>query len=434
MSVTKLILDKFATLFFVKGERSPLNTKDVVTLSSIADLNESLIIAISSDVQPETEELLHEINRNPAIANTLICDSAYTKYSKQPVFNLIIGSALFGSGKPDLASMYFNRAVELTTHSLPTYCLARSYAAMGQDDRAFKMLRDGIGRFPNDIRLAVEASTALFRMGNIDDANQFFGPYAKHFQMEQSQCLALAEELKRAISCNMYEREAQGDLYDDKFVTALWWDYNQCFNRFNEFQEGTAFMGHLIRKAVELAIRHEPSTKALVDFGVMCGLPNWRMAERFPLIEHFGIDRQPLIQELNTQNYQRENLHFEAGDIFDFLQERKHLLKGGTLFHARTATVCYPSVIRDLYNQCRHAGIKQIVVIEFCGLSKESLEFTDFRGAKSVALRSNMFIHPYESMLADAGYQIDSTNMFSKYGLFLDAGIGEATACTVARI
>lgn len=428
------IIQKLTASFRGLGCHRPPIYAPESEITNSSEQEKILSIALDSDILPETERLLHEISRTPEIAAVLLCESLWEKYSTQPVFNLMIGSALFGYGKPDIAAIHFSRAMGLTKHSLPTYCLARSYSAIGRQDRAFETLLKGIERYPKDLRLVVEASTALFRMGKTDAANAFFSPFAVHFNAEQNQCKELSDELKHAINSNLYERDAKGDLYDDKFVTDLWWDYNHSFMRFNEFQEGSAFMGHLIRTEVGQAIQQEPNTKALVDFGVMCGFPNWQMADRFPLIQHFGIDRQPIIEKLNTEHYPRENLQFEAGDIFDFLRKNKSTLEGGTLFHARTATVCYPAVVQDLYHECRNAGIKQIVVIEFSGLSKETLEFTDFRGAQSVALRSNMFIHPYETMLTNAGFRINSTKMFSKFGLFLDAGLGEVTACTVAHI
>lgn len=367
------------------------------------------------------------------MANDLLREDIWAQHSGNPMYRMALGAASFGNGNPEIAALHFRHAASTVEHPLVIHCLARCFAAMGNDSAAFKLLKAGMEKFPENLELRLEACTALFRMEETDAANELFKPVASAFKDEQKNCQGLAEELQSAIAGELMERGASGDLYDDKFVTDLWWDYNASFTQFNEYQEGSAFMSHLIRTEVGDAIPLTNAT-AVIDFGVMCGFPNYCLAEKFQSIGHFGIDRQALIKELNDKYYKKENIEFKAGDIFTFLEENQNELKGATLFHARTATVCYPAVVRELYKACKAYGINQIIGIEFGGLSKETLEFTDFRSKRSVAMRSNMFIHPYESLLEEAGFSVVSSRRKSKYGLFLDVGLGEATISTVARI
>ena len=150
----------------------------------------------------------------------------------------------------------------------------------------------------------------------------------------------------------------------------------------------------------------------------------------FPHAKHYGVDRQSLIKTMNERVYGNDNLSFVDGDILEFLG---HAPAGSVLVHARTGTVCYPAFVRELYRKCAENQISHIVVIEFGGASKHTLQFHDFAGDITAASRSNMFIHPYQRMLQEAGYEIKQEPRFNKqYGIGTDFGLAEAAICLTA--
>ena len=78
----------------------------------------------------------------------------------------------------------------------------------------------------------------------------------------------LAEELRQAEAANAMERLYGGDLYDDAFVELLSWSYHELFRTRSAWQDGTVFIGHLVRERVA-ELQREVNAPGIIDFGVM---------------------------------------------------------------------------------------------------------------------------------------------------------------------
>jgi hypothetical protein len=311
------------------------------------------------------------------------------------------------------------------------HAAARCAAILGDEQKCFSILNDGMRAAPHERRLAVELACSKFRVGDVEAARRILEPVTSLFDPMREQAAQLAEELRQAEASNAMERVYGGDLYDDSFVEQLWWSYHEAFSTCSAWQDGTAFIGHLVRERVA-ELQQKINAPAIIDFGVMTAFPNLQLAKMFPRATHYGVDRQSLIKTMNEKFYRAGNLSFVDGDILDFLGK---VPPGSILVHARTATVCYPAFVRELYRVCAEHKIGHIIAIEFAGVSKDTLRFHDFAGDRSIASRSNMFFHPYRKMLDEAGYEAKQELNFSKqYGIGADYGLGESVICLTASL
>lgn len=395
--------------------------------------NDDVMAAIAADIEDEATLKKHvfTVSRDPMLFKKLLENETFTANRNRWLYNILLGAAEYGSGNPEIALYHFEKAVSLKSTTFAWHCIGRAYTAMDQDEAAMNALAQGLVKHPDNMLLAAERATAAFRLGRKDEANTIIKPALPSFDAEHENTLKLQAEIEKAMAENLMERDGDSDIYDDKFVTDLWWDYNFCFRRYNRFQEGSAHISHLIREHVGgLLAGRASDAPAVIDFGVMCGAPNYQLARRFPEKQHYGVDRQPLIKTLNDAMYAASNMTFHDGSILDFLDQHGGKLNNGLMFHARTSVCCYPAFLKDMYKKCHAAGIKHIVAIEFMGLSKITRQFHDYNDPDhlSLALRSIMFIHNHVKMLEDAGYKVVEEKRYSRLGLTIDMGLGESQA------
>ena len=384
-----------------------------------------------STEESDAKNLVFTVTRDPHRYKKLLDASLFDRYSKYGLYNLLLGAAEYGCGNLELARLHFEQALAVKPSPFVWHCLGRAFTAMDRDQEAFDVLGRGVTAYPDSMLLKAEQATAAFSMGLIDEVKRIVAPALALFDEEREKTKKLKDELDRAIAQNLTERQSDGDIYDDKFAHDLWWDYNYCFRRYNHYQEGSAHISHLIRHHVgQLLDTVAKDCPAVIDFGVMCGTPNYQLAAKYPHIQHYGVDRQTLIKTLNEKLYPAPNLHFHDGSILDFLDAYKGKLEGGLLFHARTSVCCYPDFLKIMYAKCHAAGIKHIVGIEFMGLSKATMLFHDYNDPNhmSIALRSIMFIHNHVKMMEEAGYKVIAEKRYSRLGLTIDMGLCESQA------
>jgi hypothetical protein len=375
--------------------------------------------------------LLTLANNNTQAVHPLFLEEAWRRLADRPLYRAMLGAAEFGRGNFSIAEAHVEQALLKSTEPAYFHAAARCAAVLGDEARCASVLRRGIEAAPYENRLVLELASTEFRRGNIDAAQRIMDPVAALFDSMHDQAHELAEELRQAETANAMERIYGGDLYDDSFVERLWWSYYESFSRRSAWQDGTVFIGHLVRERVA-ELQRKVNAPAIIDFGVMTAFPNLQLAKLFPQARHFGVDRQSSIRTMNERFYQADNLSFVDGDILQFVREAP---PGSILVHARTATVCYPAFVRELYRKCAEHRIGHIVVIEFAGASKHTLQFHDFAGDRTVASRSNMFFHPYRRMLAEARYETRQELRFEKqYGIGADFGLGESAVCVTASL
>ena len=333
-----------------------------------------------------------------------------TSYSKHAFGSHLLYSEALGAyhharGECEDAANYFKQAVSLKPSAESYSKLARCYAGGEDEEQGIRVLTDAIARFPDDVALCMDKAAALFRMRRTHEANECLKPALHSLERDRNDALELIDECHSAVSSRQKTRAAKGDIYTEDFVKQLWWGYWIDMNTNTPFQQVNSWACHAITDNLA-ALLKTGTTKRVIDFGVLCGEPNDRVARLCPDVQVVGVDRQPLLEELNNKAYHRKNLNFMSADILEALPDLA--VENSLLFHSRTATVCYPEFIGDLYKYCAKLDIKTIALFEPVGLSREHLQFFDYDNfpSRSIAFRSVMFIHDYAAMLREAGYKV----------------------------
>lgn len=399
-------------------------------LAAAANLNDEVFQAIESDMADENlPQVVRMVNREPNKYTRFLDTEFHAKYAHNRCYHILLATAEYARGNVEIALGHMERAQTMQSTPFVWHCIARLYNAMDDDVRAVEALDRGLAEFPGDELLRAEKAGAVFRLGDTAKANALIAGLEHRFADQQEQSQGLKAELEKAIAENLTDRQSDGDIYDDAFVTKLWWAYNYDFRCFTRFQEGSGLIQHLIQKHIGGLLENEAAAcRTVVDFGVMCAAPNYSLARRFPQMQHYGVDRQPLIKQLNDAMYRADNFTFHDGSILDFIVQKKAALKDSLMFHVRTSPLCYPAFLRQYYKACYDAGVKHIAMIEFGGLSKTTLKFHDFNHPTedSVPMRGIMFIHNHKRLLEDAGYEVVAEKRYLRPGLAQDMGLCEA--------
>src|SRR5262249_2193824 len=148
-------------------------------------------------------------------------------------------------------------------------------------------------------------------------------------------------------------------------------------NTFTHFQHGLAWLRWLYEKTIDGVLTRDASIDTVIDFGVLCADPDYRLSMKYPEKQFIGVDRGEATKRLNEAAYKGTNLKFVAANIDD---ELPSIVKKGTtmLFHARTGTLCYPQLLRDIYKKCAATGVKKITLFENNALDRRSFRYLDF--------------------------------------------------------
>jgi tetratricopeptide (TPR) repeat protein len=347
-----------------------------------------------------------------------------TSYSRQtsgahPLYCEALGAYHHARGECEDAAIYFRRLVSLRPSADAYSKLARCHAGGKNEEQGVQILTDAIARFPNQASLYMDKAAALFRLRRTSEANECLRHVLHALEGDKNDARDLIEECHLAVSNHLKIRDKKGDIYTDDLVRQLWWAYWIDMKSKTPFQQVNSWACKAVADNLA-SLLTTGATKRVVDFGVLCGEPNDRVARECPNVQIIGVDRQPLLEELNNKAYQRENLSFISADILDALPDLA--TRETLLFHSRTATVCYPEFMAELYKLCAKLGIERIALFEPVGLSREHLQYFDpgTFPRRSIAFRSVMFIHDYATMLKEAGYRVISEERSAYNHLFAE--------------
>ena len=148
--------------------------------------------------------------------------------------------------------------------------------------------------------------------------------------------------------------------------------------------------------------------RLILNFGVCYVHIDNELADRFPQITFWGIDRSKLMKVFNEMTFgKKENVTYLAGDIFDLLESKR--FDSGVFFHARTLCLLPKVFIERLYRKVFDAGFEYIVGIEQVGISRETGQFYQFSqdDKPSVLFRGRMYIHNYPGLANGCGFKLD---------------------------
>lgn len=176
---------------------------------------------------------------------------------------------------------------------------------------------------------------------------------------------------------------------------------------FHKIQSESAILYENIVNDVSKVLDNNRDIKKFVNFGVCYAHIDSILAQKYKGVNFYGIDRSLFTKIYNEKHFgDVKNMHFIAGDIFDFLGGQK--FNDAIFFHARTLTVLTEAFVRKLYKIVHAAQFKYIVGMEQSGISYETLKPYMFSEnyKPSVFFRSNANIHNYPYFLVESGYKI----------------------------
>ncbi|HEN5497196.1 hypothetical protein SCY49_10060 [Legionella pneumophila serogroup 1] len=347
-------------------------------------------------------------------SGTLDSDLFKNAYSKEVLYYYGIGARLFVLGEFKEAQEYFKKIINIEPKPIDYLMLSKTYRALNEKVETFNTIKDGLTHFPNDFLLTLALSGTLYWMGETKLANETLEPVKKDFntmyKSEIEGAKKLAVEISEAIKCDKIYRDQKNDIYDDKYTKKAWYQYWYHYNCFRPTQHPEAYMiDYIPRYLTSIAKDATITLKGVLDFGTLCAEPLYRFAKNNPEIQCVGIDRQDLVKELNDKAYSLNNLRFEAGDIFEYLEHFALLVPNHRmLFHCRTAVLCYPNFLLKLYKKCAELGIEYICLMESNSLSRDTLTFYNYGEMPniSIARRGSLINHDYFLLLEQSGYEI----------------------------
>jgi hypothetical protein len=338
------------------------------------------------------------------------------RFSEDNGYIRLLGAYHYGLGDIESAfqlySALFKKTDELIDFIFASNCLIRP---SGQEARALEFLQSGESKFGTHPLYFLNLAAAYFVNGRTQDANSVLtknkGKWEVLLGVDSEDAIALASELDAAIKAKVSERKTHYDetIYTESAIWAHWAPYYTDMELDPE-QIMFGWLSRAYENQIEATLVANSPVDCVIDFGVMCASPHYRVAKRHPALQIYGVDRQVETAKLNSLAFQdARNLHFIASDIEDFLDsEPAQSIKNGVLFHARTATLCYPEKMLNLYKQARAKGIRQIILFENMTLSRGARQYLDFSDFPSdaVTFKNHQFIHNYPSLLRQAGYTV----------------------------
>lgn len=325
------------------------------------------------------------------------------------------GAAAYCYQSGEEAASVFEKEAEARPSPFGYLCLSRCYSHRLRDDkRSIEVLEDGINNFPGNVPLTISLATAQYRLGNTVAANSALSSVRQEFagmhEGNKANTRHLEAEIAHALEqkLSVRPRSDTQDTYDEQFADAYWnrlWLYMVALNR---YQHGWSGLNVLYQEQIDNVLTVAPEIRSVINFGVLCGLPDYELARKHSSVHFYGIDREKRTKELNDLAFREPNLTFLAANTIEVLPDlgRKH--GPSLLFHARTGTLCYPEFLRQFYRTCAESGVAYIALWENNSLSRSTLQFHDFSDmpSESIPYTQAMFIHNYEKLLGEAGYAL----------------------------
>jgi hypothetical protein len=364
--------------------------------------------------------IFNEVSKYPRGADAILTAYSSKLFGSHPLYRRIVAARALGEGE-------YERAFDVL-HVLAEQQKTAFDAAMaawplmrpaGREDAAVKYLEAQSTVYPDDLVLRVHLATALYCDRQTQRANAeiakikpaldalLAGGYGWHLS-------GLREELDKALADKAVYRRFSFDetSYREDLIQNHWDPY---FHWMRTQSEHVMF-GWLRRFFADKLTDLGRGVDEVYNFGVMCAQPDFEAAKTLTGTRFVGVDRQQTTADLNNHAFILPNIAFAGAEIEDVVSS---LSAGPTraLFHARTATLCYPEKICQLYQACAEKGFTRIGLFENIALSHDAYRFYDMGGdidRSSTIYKSDQFIHDYKAMLSDAGFAITKEErMFS---------------------
>lgn len=353
------------------------------------------------------------ISLYPQTAKLLGSEFCLARFGSHRFARQAIAAYYTGTGEPDRAHELLAGVYAEDPTPFNAIMAARCYMRPpGREHDALAYLERCAQNHPDDPILIGNLATARFVVGDTAGANSAIAAVlpelrAKLADLDEEHAL-LEIELKESIAKKIIYRITPYDhsAYSEGEIWAHWEPYYDEMIQESEhlyFGWYRSFYRDTLAKLSE-------NVGNVINFGVMCGLPDFEAAKLKPSVNFWGVDRQSSTAEHNSIAFSARNLTFVDSEIEDFLRKNQSL-SSSALFHARTATLCFPEKIRELYKLCAQTGVKRIALFENMALSHGAykfMSFDDFEGKDAVVFKSNQFIHNYRKFLNEAGYRVVS--------------------------
>jgi hypothetical protein len=391
--------------------------------------------------------LLDKISVNRLYGSLLDKPYFSSEFSNHLLYLILSGANAFQSQNYDQSVVYFTKAVEADPSRLNYLLLARAMKwNKNVHANILNTLETGMRRNPADSTLPIALATTIFLNGNTSEANRILSSVKTYVEssarQQQPYLKEMQEELNRAISEKLLVRPKgfNKDGYREENIRDTFWEDYWCeMNLLNRSQFGRGFISEIFQErisAVLSGIGNHIGT--VINFGVMCGYPDYALAKRFPQVTFIGVDREIATAELNRKAFILPNLKFYAGDITDLLPNLMAGKNSGEtlLFHARTTTLIYPEWVKRFYRLCFDVGVEHLLLYENLSLSKTLLRFIDLEqiSEDAILFQNGQYIHNYPQYLEAAGFQLTSSERLREEVMFhLHDGIQMAdTHCCIA--
>jgi hypothetical protein len=391
---------------------------------SVDDLVEAIDLAsITSDAAngQELSRLLLAVMLRPANWALLETPLLQRKYAKSVGYRRLYAAYAHGRGQAGVAFKEYcdlhDEFGGLTDFMLAAHCLMRPD---GNEQQALDFLLSGEAAYSNEPFYLLNLATAYYVVGQTASANEVLernrGLWEGAVGVGSDAAVALEKELASALENRIVARHTHYDdtIYSEAAIWAHWAPYYADM----ELDPKHLMFGWLARayeEFIEAALGCDAGVDAVVDFGVMCAVPHARIARRRSQMAIVGVDRQRETAQLNQLAFgDLKNLSFVAAEIESYLDAASPKMRNGVLFHARTATLCYPEKIRQLYAKARDKGVRHIVLFENVALSRSAGKFLDFDDFlhDAVTFKNHQFIHNYVKLLDEAGYKVVEQRRF----------------------
>jgi hypothetical protein len=180
----------------------------------------------------------------------------------------------------------------------------------------------------------------------------------------------------------------------------------ECVEK-NTYLMVSAYTNHVMFGEVEALLAKHPDIRKVINYGTLCGIREYELAERHPDVVWAGYDVSDLATQWNREAYRRDNLIFEA-DFEALLAKLEDVAGGALLVHCRTLDIMLPEAVKRVYRACRAHGVDRIMTAEYFSRCLPTLRYPDFEltPVDTVHWDGILVIHNYAKIFPEVGYRI----------------------------
>lgn len=411
-------------------QQVPSNQSFVISEPININFMEQIIEKFSSlnlaEKEFASQALLKQLVKKPDYGIALETSYFQSHFQNQEIYLSLRAATCFGQGRIEEATNSFEQIVSHYPTPYNFCYLSRCYNASNQLDKAVESMDQALAHYPGDYYLLRGKTLFLYLQHRTREANVILEQIRPMFYEDPEQqpvieaARRLERELKDAENREQIFRFSEADIYDDSYTRSTWWSYWIEYNYYSPHQFAGTWVSQAIQDRLRDLLLQDQAISNVVDFGVLCAEPNYRVAKQFPQVRFVGLDRQPLVKELNDQAYgHMPNMAFYAGDVGEVLPQIVSPEERSVFFHCRTSCFLYPAHLQQIYQQCAELNVRYIAIYETTALSRLTYTYYDFEDMPmdTVPNKSLLYIHNYGRILAAAGYKIVKEERLSPHTL-----------------